>query len=194
MSEKSKNFVAFLRQLDRRAFAELRRSLREVPGDYVGAIRYVEPFTLGDTPPWVRQMYYLVAGLFAYVERPLEPGTSAAQPSAQKPGDNLGKNLGDSMARLYVLKERSPSIEGRFIRLLDADGEQLAGRLRQTIALLKSNDIPVGWEQLLDDLCSWRSDQRSVQHRWARSFYQRVATETPTEESNPETQPTGGNE
>ncbi|MBO1437421.1 type I-E CRISPR-associated protein Cse2/CasB [Meiothermus sp. CFH 77666] len=186
MTEKAVNFIGFLWKLDRKAFAHLRRSLRDEPGHYIGAIPYVEPFTLGDTPSWVRQMYYLVAGLFAYVERPLEPSGSARKP--------LEQNLGESMARLYVLKERSPSIERRFIRLLDADHEQLPSRLRQTVTLLKSNDIPIGWEQLLDDLGYWRSEQRRVQHRWARSFYQRAERETQPQESTPEPQLTGGNE
>lgn len=185
MSEKTDKFIGFLWRLDRRGFAELRRSLRQEPGHYVGAIPYVEPFTLGDTPPWVRQMYYLVAGLFAYVERPLEPNAAKPKP--------LEQNLGESMARLYVLKEKSPSIEQRFIRLLDADDEQLVDRLRQTVTLLKSNDIPIGWEQLLEDLGFWRSERRSVQHRWARSFYQRAERETQSEESIPMPQLTGGN-
>lgn len=186
MSEKTEKFISFLWRLDRRGFAELRRGLRDEPGRYVGAIPYVEPFTLGDTPPWVRQMYYLVAGLFAYVERPLEPGAPLPKP--------LEQNLGESMARLYVLKEKSQSIEGRFIRLLDADDEQLVDRLRQTVTLLKSNDIPIGWERLLDDLGFWRSERRTVQYRWARSFYQRAERETQPEESIPESQITGGNE
>lgn len=185
MSEKTEKFIGHLWRLDRRGFAELRRGLREEPGRYVGAIPYVEPFTLGDTPPWVRQMYYLVAGLFAYVERPLEPGAPIPEP--------LKQNLGEGMARLYVLKERSPSIEQRFVRLLDANDEQLADRLRQTVTLLKSNDVRIGWEQLLEDLGFWRLEQRSVQHRWARSFYQRAARENQSEPT-PEPQTAGGNE
>jgi len=186
MSEKTEKFIGFLWRLDRKGFAELRRSLSQAPGESIGAIPYVERFTLGETTPWNRQMYYLVAGLFCLVERPLELNQSAPK--------SLEQNLGESMAQLYLAKEKSGSIEQRFIRLLDADEEQLVDRLRQNVTLLKSNNIAIGWEQLLEDLGYWRAEHRSVQHRWARSFYLKAERENQPEEAAQEPQAVGGNE
>lgn len=185
MSEKTEKFIGHLWDLDRKGFAELRRSLTQAPGHSIAAIPYVERFTLGGTTDWNRQMYYLVAGLFCAVERPIEPGSSPPPP--------IERDLGESMGQLYLAKEKSGSIEQRFIRLLDADGERLADRLRQTVTLLKSNDIPIGWEKLLEDLGYWRAERRSVQHRWARSFYLKEERED-REETSQELQATGGNE
>lgn len=173
MNEKEARFITHLWRQDRKGFAELRRSLGEPPGVSVAAIPYVERFSLGETD-WTRRMYYLVAGLFCLVERPLEPRAAPPEP--------FEKNLGDSMARLYLINEKSGSTEARFVRLLDADAERLADRLRQTVTLLRSQQVAIGWELLLADLRYWRSENRRVQHRWARSFYLRAeadSTETP---------------
>ncbi len=173
MNEKEARFVAHLWRQDRKGFAELRRSLNEPPGTSVAAIPYVERFSLGEAN-WTRQMYYLLAGLFCLVERPLEPRATPPEP--------FGKNLGESMARLYLINEKSGSTEARFVRLLDADAERLADRLRQTVTLLRSEQVPIGWEVLLTDLRHWRNENRFVQHRWARSFYLKAeadSTEAP---------------
>lgn len=171
MNEKEARFIAHLWRQDRKGFAELRRSLRELPGTSVAAIPYVERFTLGE-PDWTRRMYYLVAGLFCLAERPLEPGSAPPEP--------FGKNLGDSMAQLYLKNERSGSTEQRFVRLLDADADRLADRLRQMVTLLHSQGVPIAWGLLLADLRYWRGETRSVQHRWARSFYGRAEDELDT--------------
>lgn len=171
MNEKETRFIAHLWRQDRKGFAELRRSLGEPPGTSVAAIPYVERFTLGEND-WTRKMYYLAAGLFCLAERSLEPRAAPPEP--------FGKNLGDSLAQLYLIRERSGSTEGRFIRLLDADTEQLADRLRQTVTLLRSEGVPIGWEVLLADLRYWRGENRRVQHRWARSFYSRAEADLDT--------------
>lgn len=187
MSENSKttksrsaNFVDFLRQLDRRAFAELRRSLGQAHS--MSAIPYVEPFVASEESGWKRQMYYLVAGLLALVERPSEGPINQEHGKHQ----NAEANFGVSVAELYIKRERSGSIEQRFVRLLDADKEQLPNRMRQMVTLLHSQGLSIDWARLLDDLSAWRSDTRWVQHQWARSFYQKVAPPlTPTNQSNP---------
>lgn len=167
MNQKAVGFIRFLRQLDRKGFADLRRSLGQPPGLSMQAIPYVERFAVGEASDWNRQMYYLVAGLFCLVERPGEPSEVAT------PVADIQSNLGEALGALYVERDQSSSIEQRFIRLLDADAQQLPDRLRQTLTLIRSYQIPVMWEQLLEDLCFWNRDDRSVQHRWARSFYLR---------------------
>ena len=166
MSEKSERFINHLRRLDRKAYAELRRSLSKPPGQSIAAIPYVERFTLGESR-WRRDMYYLVAGLFCLIERPVEPGAA--------PPVETDANLGKSIGTLYIAKEKSSSTERRFIRLLDADAEQLGQRLRQMLTLLRSAGIPVSWPTLLDDLLYWHRDDKEKQHRWARAFYQQDA-------------------
>jgi CRISPR system Cascade subunit CasB len=168
-SDKIRSFFEFLWKLDRKGFAELRRSLSNGPGMDMKAIRYVEQFAASEPRAWNSQMYYLAAGLFCLVERPLEPGSSAPTPRES--------NLGENIARLYLDKEKSGSIEHRFVRLLDADEEQLTDRLRQMVTLLHGNDITIGWEQLLFDLCIWHNEKRHTQHRWAKSFYLKSAPE-----------------
>ncbi len=166
MSEKTDRFISYLWKLDRKAFAELRRSLSDEPGRSIPAIPYVERFTLGERR-WNQQMYYLVAGLFCLVERPLEQSATPPPPRQQ--------SFGSSVGRLYVLKEKSASTERRFIRLLDADAGQLAERLRQMVSLLRSEGVEVGWSRLLNDLLYWHADDCNIQHRWAREFYMQEA-------------------
>lgn len=170
MNDKDARFIVHLWRQDRKGFAELRRSLGEPPGMSVAAIPYVERFSLSETD-WTRQMYYLVAGLFCLVERPLEPRAAPPEP--------FGKNLGDSMAQLYLSNEKSGSTEARFVRLLDADADRLAGRLRQSVTLLRSKQIPIGWAVLLNDLRYWRGENRHVQHQWARNFYLKAEADLP---------------
>jgi CRISPR system Cascade subunit CasB len=165
-SDKIDKFIQFLWKLDRKGFAELRRSLRTSPGLDMKAVPYVETFAATEKTIWNQEMYYLIAGLFCLVERSLEQNENIPPP--------VQKNLGESIVELYLDKEKSGSIEQRFVRLLDADDEQLPHRLRQMITLIHSNKIAIGWEKLLGDLRFWKTDKRYVQHRWARSFYMKA--------------------
>jgi len=188
------NLIAFLWKLERKGFAELRRSL--VDGQDLKAIPYVEPFVKNEGLRSIRrQMFYLVAGLFCLIERSIDlKQETTPQPRAG--------NLGESIAQSYLKRERSGSIEKRFVALLDADLEQLPQRLRQMLTLLNADGVEVAWEQLLKDLCGWKSEERWVQHGWARSFYIKTAPakadsedsdnpdETPSEQ---DTSAVGGN-
>jgi CRISPR system Cascade subunit CasB len=161
------NLIAFLWKLERKGFAELRRSLGD--GQDLRAVPYVEPFVKEQGLQSIRrQMFYLVAGLFCLIERPIDLKLDTMpQPRAG--------NLGDSVAQSYLKRERSGSIEKRFVALLDADLEQLPQRLRQMLTLLHADKVEIAWEQLLRALCYWNSDERQVQHEWARSFYIKTA-------------------
>lgn len=158
---KSQRFVEHLHNLDRGAIATLRRSARQDPGSDAPCFPYVEPFipeTMHARHP-ERRAYYLAAAMFALKER--HGGVSR----------RFSGNLGASASRLYRGRERSPSIEHRFIVLLDADADQLPHRLRQMMSLLKADDVPVDWPRLVADLTYWDTDNRLAQQRWARSFY-----------------------
>jgi len=161
--ERHLQFVAFLRRLDRKALAELRRSLAFDPGTYPRVFPYVEPFISRESE---RRSFYLLAGLFA-----LHPDGGGSLGTDSGSATRKRTSLGEVVAQLYAQRDRSRSIEQRFITLLDADQDQLPHRLRQMISLLKAEQIPVDWGQLLGDLLYWASERRTVQQRWARDFY-----------------------
>ena len=150
-------FIEWLESIsnkDTKVRAVLRRSLAFDPGAYVPAYPYVEPFIRGEDKSWRREMYYLVAGLWAVHWREGQRG----QPMS------LGK-----ACAAYQMASGSTSTERRFINMLDADSEQLPHRLRQMIALLKEQAIDFG--DLLKGLLYWNDDQKRTQNRWARDFY-----------------------
>ena len=172
----SQAFIERLWKLERADLAELRRSLAFDVGTHAPAFRVIEPFTL-KAQNWERNMHYLVGGLFALIERPtgivktLEP-----------------KSIGLSIAKLFVDRGKTPSVEARFIALLDADAEQLPYRLRQMIALLRDSN-PIDWKTLLDELRLWNLEDKRIQRRWAQAFYRNinpVETEPETTNSTPE--------
>jgi len=144
-----------LNQKDTRIRAVLRRGLSFEPGAYPSAYPYVEPFVKGEENGWRRDVHYLVAGLWAQHWR----------------GDRVGapETLSRACLGYYRSQENSPSVERRFISLLDSDGDQLTYRLRQMTVLLK--EYPLDFPSLLKDLLSWNHDKKWVQNKWAREFY-----------------------
>lgn len=160
-----------LNQKDTRVRAVLRRGLSFAPGEYVPAFPYVEPFLKSDITRWQRQVYHLVAGLWATHWR---EGRSSAP-----------LTIGRACA-VHQAESKSTNTERRFVALLDSDSDQLPHRLRQMIALLKEQ--PLDFDALLNDLLYWNNDQKRTQHAWARDFYQNfnegLMTETTTEEEN----------
>jgi CRISPR system Cascade subunit CasB len=69
------------------------------------------------------------------------------------------------------IKDKSGSIEKRFSALVDSDRDALTVKLRYMTTLLKSNNVPVDWLQVLKDLSSWEHQDRFVQRRWVSEFY-----------------------
>jgi CRISPR system Cascade subunit CasB len=134
--------------------AVLKRSLSFDPGTYPPAFPYIERRLDVDDGQWKRTVYYLVAGLWALHFRE---------------GRGAGQSLPSACNSLYETNDKSPSIEKRFIALLDADEGQLAYRLRQMIALLK--EYAIDFDLLCKDLLSWNHADKFVQIRWARAFY-----------------------
>jgi CRISPR system Cascade subunit CasB len=134
--------------------AVLKRSLAFDPGAYPPAFPYVERRLGDDNGKWKRTVYYLVAGLWAQHFRE---------------GRGAGQNFPVACGAFYESKEKSSSIEKRFIALLDADDGQLAYRLRQMLALLK--EYSIDFDVLCKDLISWNHAEKFVQIRWAKAFY-----------------------
>ncbi len=150
-TDRSDRFMAHLRELDRGALAELRRSLAFAPGAHVPAFRYVESFA--PQGRLRRAAYYLTAGLYALHPTHVE-----------------GRDFGWSVRELQRRHE-SESTEARFLALLDSDSEQLPNRLRQMVSLVKSHEVGVDWGRMLADVLQWGHPDRYVQIRWAQSFY-----------------------
>jgi len=143
--------------------AVLRRSLAFDPGQFVPAYPYVEPFLKEEGNLWRREMFYLVAGLWASHWRIGRSGVPLT----------LGK-----ACAAYQVASGSASTERRFITLLDADADQLPYRLRQMVALLKEQSID--FSDLLDRLFYWNDDKKRTQNIWARDFYRNIDHETKT--------------
>lgn len=159
-------FIAWLEKLnksDTKVRAVLRRSLAFDPGQYVPAFPYVEPFIKGEDKPWRREMFYLVAGLWAMHRHEGQRG----QPIP----------FGRACA-----VHQTASAERRFIALLDADRDQLPHRLRQMVALLKEQ--PLDFDGLLLGLLDWHDDRKRTQNAWARDFYRHYKDETDNEHRN----------
>ncbi len=136
-----------------RARAALRRSLAFEPGTYPAAMPYVEPLVHGEG--WAREAHYLVAALYAQKD------------GAHQSGSSLARALRERVAE-------SQSVERRLLALLDADRDQIAVRLRHTVALVEEG---IDFAGLLDDLIHWFDNRRYVQARWAREFYGRTGEE-----------------
>lgn len=170
MNDAYQAFVEHLQRLaetNRGALAELRRSLTFSPGTAPRVFPHVEPFLARDEHPDSarRLACYLTAGLFA-----LHPQQQAT-------------TLGRAMGELYRQQEQSPSVEGRFIALLESDGETLAEPLRHCVSLLKAHDLAIDYRALLVDLIIWFNPNRQdeldkLRRRWACDFYRTAAVIT----------------
>ncbi len=157
------SFIEWLEDLnakDNKVRAVLRRSLAFDPGMFVPAYPYVEPFVREEHDSWRREMFYLVAGLWATHWR---EGKSGAP-----------KTIGKACAE-YRDSSGSASTERRFMNLLDSDPEQLPHRLRQIMALIKEHTID--FDHLLKGLLYWKDDQKRTQNNWARDFYRNIDSE-----------------
>lgn len=131
----------------------LRRSLAFAPGTWPPAFRYVERWVGAGASSWERCVTYLVAAMQALSR-------------AERHFTDLG-----AAAQALAVSTGSQSVEARFLNLLDADDEQLPNRLRQMISLMSSRGIAPEWPGLRKDLMRWRTEDRWVQQKWARSYY-----------------------
>ncbi|HMO82185.1 MAG TPA: type I-E CRISPR-associated protein Cse2/CasB [Pyrinomonadaceae bacterium] len=158
--------VGYLRGLakrkDRAALAHLRRGLGRKPGEAMEMYPYVGKYLREAPNRAYERAVFLTSALFAdYPEAP--------------------QNAGDLGSSVRQIKDKSDSIERRFVALLDADAEDLHYYLRQMIGLLRANDVPVNWERLFKDISNWGSDSRYVQRKWARSFWGSTETQKTAE-------------
>jgi CRISPR system Cascade subunit CasB len=155
-----------LNQRDRGAMATLRHSLAFSPGDYPRAYPLVERFVGGG---WHerdsrRLARYAVAGLYA------------AHPVKHT------RSLAAALGQLVRDKQR-PSLEMRFIALLEADADTVMDHLRQTVSLLAAGGLGYDHAGLLRDLGialdpgASPAARDELRRRWARDFYRVLQAE-----------------
>lgn len=156
LNERQKKFIGYLLTLakegkeDRGALAELRSGLGKQPGEMARVHKHVVPYLPArgrNDDRW----YYLIATLFG------------AFPKHRK-----GRSLGAAFRRL---KQKSDSMEARFVALLNAHPDDLDAHLRHVVRLLEAHEQPLDWFLLLDELLQWSAPDGRVQLRWARDFY-----------------------
>ena len=161
------DFIALLEELyakdDRAALATLRRGLGKKPGEEMGIYRYLGRFANRMKSLHQEEAYHLIATLFG-----LYPGESWRSSDGDKSKTNLGASL-----RKLKNDMGGESVERRFVALLNSHTEDLSEHLRQIVGLLKSKDIPLDWQQLLEAIEFWDfDDDRRMQRNWAKSFWQ----------------------
>lgn len=164
MKSKEYPLVTFLEKLrdrdNRAAMAKLRRGLGKRMGT---ADMY--PYVVGFLPEaqWKQEIYFLIAALFASHPEPA-PWTHS-----------MG-----AVFKAIQGQEPIDSIEKRFVRLLEADSEDVGFHLKQAVSLAKAKGVGVSFHRLMSDLLSWNYEDRFVQMAWARDYWTRS-------KENPET-------
>ena len=159
-----------LREHDRGAIATLRHSLAFALGDDPKSYPYVERYLPID---WHerdarRLARYAVAGLFA------------SHPVQQQ------RSLATALGQLVRDKQR-PSLELRFIALLEADADSLMDHLRQAVSLLAADGRGYNYAGLLRDLSigldphAWPEARDRLKRQWARDFYRALQADAPAE-------------
>jgi CRISPR system Cascade subunit CasB len=163
-------YLQHLHKWDRGAMATLRHSLAFAPGDDPKAYPYVERYLPVE---WHerdarRLARYAVAGLFAI------------HPVQQQ------RSLAGALGQLVRDKQR-PSLELRFIALLEADADSLMNHLRQAVNLLAADGLGYDHAGLLRDLSigldpkAWPEARDRLKRQWARDFYRALQAEGPAD-------------
>ena len=171
-------FIGHLEDLahrqDRGALAALRRGLSASPGYAPESYAHVIPWLPDKRSPVMEAAFFLVAALFAL------------HPESRNPTDERRANFGESFA---ALRQKSGSMEKRFVALLASPWEDLPEHLRHAVALLKAESVSVDYAQLLEDLIRWNAESRFVQRAWARAFWRETVPPRPADYAAPNPQP-----
>ncbi|MCL5671504.1 MAG: type I-E CRISPR-associated protein Cse2/CasB, partial [Acidobacteria bacterium] len=110
--------------------------------------------------------YYLIATLFG-----LYPKQKPGYPRRVNRNGKAWTEHWSLGAAFRPLKQKSDSMGTRFVALLNAHPDDLDDHLRHAVSLLKSNDQPLDWFRLFEDLLQWDHPDGHVQLWWARDFY-----------------------
>lgn len=157
LSDGNNSLITHLMELvnkeDRGALAALRKGLGKEPGDVPEMFEHVIPFIPSGMTLDRENAFFLMASLFA------------SYPNRCGRGD-MGATF-----RSISNATNSDSIEKRFVGLLKCHRDDLPDHLRHAVALARSKDALIDWDQLLYDIQRWDDEAGSVQRRWGRSFW-----------------------
>lgn len=117
----------------------------------------------------------LAAAMYRYIGPFLNTGKEAdlfmiASLFALHPASKTTGNMGDHM-RALAGKRSKKATENHFLHLLDKRRDTLESPLRRAITMLKDQDIPINWHQLMRDIRNWDHPDHFVQRNWARAFW-----------------------
>lgn len=163
----------------RAVLAALRRGVGKRPGELAEVDRVLQGRLWGASAE-EETLAYLLAPLFALHAR---GGGDEAEPSQPPP------NLGASLAVLRMRRkergtatsqplpagqaERIDADQRRVMGLVESRRQQLPDHLQRAVALLRAEGIGIDWVRLWRDVREWEALDRSVQGRWARSYWRR---------------------
>ncbi len=176
-------FIGKLAKLDDGDRARLKRnagkSLAESHGVRLLFYSRVAPRGIAD---WQEERYFLLATLYPLdkAQRNRDRGLAAGDDEAITAPS--AHSLGRSLRQLRVQDEKNADgLDRRFARLLDATIEELPFHLRQSVARLTNEGLPIDWAQLTDDILHWNHPQRYVQRQWARDYVAAEPQKQPTQ-------------
>ncbi|MHA1145877.1 MAG: type I-E CRISPR-associated protein Cse2/CasB [Candidatus Helarchaeota archaeon] len=87
-----------------------------------------------------------------------------------EPADK-SETFGKSWAKFYIASEEAPSVESRFVALLDSHKDDMHNHLIHAINLLRSKDIKINFYDLGKGIYYWSHPDKFVQEQWATDFY-----------------------
>ena len=146
------SFIARLSQLAPGDRARLKRNAGRTLAESHNAIGLFHRLLPPGVPEYEYETYFMAATLYPLAD------------------DGGAGDLGRALRRAQRAHNKK-GLDRRVEILLDADKTQLPFRLRQAIHLLRSNRVKVDWPRLLTDLLRWNLPSRSVQQRWAKSYF-----------------------
>ncbi|MDD2661109.1 MAG: type I-E CRISPR-associated protein Cse2/CasB [Methylococcales bacterium] len=144
---------------DRGKMATLRKGLIAHQAQYTWPL--LNPFG-GVGNQYNARVIQTIAGLFAHHPNNTDKGNF---------GDLCRELLDDD--EIKKMKEgKSGPISKHFQYVLAADGEEIFARVSRLVRRAKRDDIPVNYQQLLDDLSSWNSYRKEgIKTRWGLQFW-----------------------
>lgn len=168
----AQRFVERLRELPRTDLAVLKRNAgRSIAQSRqaVGVFYRLFPNISDDRD---EEVYFLVATLFGLNPPGHGKATKGNFGSAMR---QLKGPLSETAAdtRMKVLLDS----QFDFIHGFAPGSGELAYRLRQCVKLLASHKIGLDWPELIEDLRLWMHPGKSIQKKWARSYFSGAPTE-----------------
>lgn len=175
-----------------------RAALRSGLGRSVEQASRMHPVVAGLIPrdDWNRpdreRAYYTIAALLAAQPRVTREQPDTTEDSAEAPTPSLRGNFGHSLAQAVSADRRrrdEPSSHplARRLHLLvrqDVNGvhRHLPGLVRQ----LRTDQIPIDWAHLLEDLLHWRTGRDRIARRWLQTYYRQLAPQPATDDASPQ--------